>query len=71
VSKPALGPTQPRIQWVLGVVTPGVRRSVREADRLPPYSAEAKNAWSYVSTPVRLRDVARKQEIRLHGVVLN
>jgi hypothetical protein len=33
----------------------------READHSPPSSAEAKNAWSYISTP----------PIRLHGVVLS
>jgi hypothetical protein len=29
----------------------GVKRPGREADRSPPYSAEAKNSWSYTSTP--------------------
>jgi hypothetical protein len=32
----------------------------REAEYLPPSSAEVKNAWSYTSTP-----------LRLHGVVLS
>jgi hypothetical protein len=27
VSRPALGPTQPPVQWVLGVLSPGVKRS--------------------------------------------
>jgi hypothetical protein len=31
-SKPALGPTQPPIQWVLGNLSPGVKRPGREAD---------------------------------------
>jgi hypothetical protein len=26
VSKPALGPTQPPVQWVPGVLSPGVKR---------------------------------------------
>jgi hypothetical protein len=30
---------------------PGVKRSGREADHSPPYSAEVKNAWSYTSIP--------------------
>jgi hypothetical protein len=52
-SGPALGPTQPPIRYVPGVV----KRPYREADHLPS-SAEVKNAWSYTSTP----------PIRLHGV---
>jgi hypothetical protein len=30
-SRPSLGPTQPRIQWVAGDVTPGANRPGREA----------------------------------------
>jgi hypothetical protein len=26
VSRPALGPTQPPVQWVLGVLSPGLKR---------------------------------------------
>jgi hypothetical protein len=37
-SKPALGPTQPPIKWVLGE-----KRQGREADYTPPSSAEVKN----------------------------
>jgi hypothetical protein len=32
VSRPALGPTQPPIQWVPGVLSPGVRRPGRETN---------------------------------------
>jgi hypothetical protein len=60
VSRTALGPTQPPIQWVPGALFLGVKRPVREADHSPPPSAEVKNAWSYTSTP----------PVRLHGVVL-
>jgi hypothetical protein len=45
-SRPALGHTQPPIQWVRGVKRPG-----READHSPSSSAELENAWSYTSTP--------------------
>jgi hypothetical protein len=45
------GPTQPPIQWVPGALSLGVKRPGHEADHLPPSSAEAKNAWSYTSTP--------------------
>jgi hypothetical protein len=34
------------IQWV-----PGVKRPGREADHLPPTSAEVKQTWVYTSTP--------------------
>jgi len=41
-SRPALGPTQPPIQWV-----PGVKRPGREDEHSPPSSSEVRNAWSY------------------------
>jgi hypothetical protein len=59
-SRPALGPTQPPIQWVPGSF-PGVKRPRREADHSSPSSAEVKNAWTYTSTP----------PIRLHCMVLS
>jgi hypothetical protein len=37
LSRPALGSTQPPIQWV-----PGVKRPGREADHSPPTGAEVK-----------------------------
>jgi hypothetical protein len=55
-SRPALGPTQPPIQWV-----PGSLSLRREADHSPPSSAEVKTAWNYTSTP----------PIRLQGVMLS
>jgi len=50
-SRPNLGPTRPTIQWVPGVLFPGVKRPGREADFSPQSSAEIKNAGSYTSTP--------------------
>jgi hypothetical protein len=44
-SGPALGPTQPPIQWVPGALSPG-----READHSPPSSAEVKRIWIHTST---------------------
>jgi hypothetical protein len=41
--RPVLGPTQPPVQWVLGAVSPGVKRPLREADHSPRSSAEVKN----------------------------
>jgi len=49
--RPALGPTQPPIQWVPGVLSPGVKRPERETDHSLPPSADVKNAWSYTYTP--------------------
>jgi hypothetical protein len=51
VSRTALGPTQPSIQWVTGALSLGIKRPGREADHSPPSSAKDKNAWSYFSTP--------------------
>jgi hypothetical protein len=49
-----------RVQWVPGILSPGVKRPGREVDHSPPTSAEVKKMWIYTSVPVRL-----------HGVVLN
>jgi hypothetical protein len=44
VSRPALRPTQPPVQWIPGVLSPGVKaRPGRDADHLPPSSAEVVN----------------------------
>jgi hypothetical protein len=43
VSRPALGPTQPPVQWVPGVLSPGRARPGRDADHSPPSSAEVNN----------------------------
>jgi hypothetical protein len=45
-SKPALGPTQPHIQWVTGGKLPG-----HEANQSHPTSAEVKKMWVYTFTP--------------------
>jgi hypothetical protein len=45
-SRPALGPTQRPIQWVLRVKRPGL-----EADHSLPTSSEVKIMWIYTSTP--------------------
>jgi hypothetical protein len=49
-SRPALGPTQPRIQWASGTLSPEVKRPGREADHSPPTNAEVKKMWIYTST---------------------
>jgi hypothetical protein len=50
-SRPALGSTQPLIQWVPGALSSGVKRPGREADHSSPTSSEVKNTWIYTSTP--------------------
>jgi hypothetical protein len=44
VSRPALGPTQPPVQWVPGVLSLGVKAQPgHDADHSPPSSAEVEN----------------------------
>jgi hypothetical protein len=43
--------TQPPIQWLPGVPSPGVKRQGSEVDNSPPASAEVKKIWIYTSTP--------------------
>jgi hypothetical protein len=50
-SRPVLGPTQPPIQWVQWALSLEVKRPGREADHLPPTSAEVQKTWIYTSTP--------------------
>jgi hypothetical protein len=50
-SRPALGPTQPLIQWVPGALSPGVKGSRREAEQSLPASTEVKKMWIYTCTP--------------------
>jgi hypothetical protein len=60
-SRPALGCTQPPIQWVSGALSLGGKAAGVWSWLSPPYSAKLKDAWSYTSTP----------PIRLHSVVLS
>jgi len=58
MSKEALGPTQPPILWLPWALSLQVKQPGREADHSPPSSAEAENAWNYISTsPTRLQGV--------------
>jgi hypothetical protein len=51
LSRQALGPIQPPMQWVPGALSPGVKWPGPEADYSPPTSAEVKKTWIYTSTP--------------------
>jgi hypothetical protein len=53
VSRPALGPTQPPVQWVPGVLSPGIKaRPGRDADHSPPSSVDVENEYElYVLSP--------------------
>jgi hypothetical protein len=61
VSRTALEPIQPPIQWIPGALSLGVKRPGREAEHSPPSSVEVNNTWSYTFTP----------PIRRHGVLLS
>jgi hypothetical protein len=50
-SIPAVGSTQPHIQWVPGALSPGVKRPEHETDHSPKASTEVKKMWKYTSTP--------------------
>jgi len=52
VSRQALGPTQPPIQWVPGYISLGVKWPMREADHSPASSVEVKECVeSYLHFP--------------------
>jgi hypothetical protein len=48
--RPVFQPTQSPIQWVLRPLLREIKQAGREADRLPSYSTNVKNAWSYTTT---------------------
>jgi hypothetical protein len=42
-SRPTLGPSEPRIRWVLITPSQKIKRQEHKADHSPPSSAEVKN----------------------------
>jgi len=61
VSRPALGPTEPPIQWVPEALFLELKQQGREIDHSRPSSAEVKECMELTSTP----------PIRLQGVVFS
>jgi hypothetical protein len=57
--KHALGPNHPRIRWVPGPISQGIKGLLLKADNSPPSSAEVKNGGStrIPPHPTRLRGV--------------
>jgi hypothetical protein len=72
VSRPALGPTQPPIQWILRALSLGIKQPACEADHSPLSCAEVKTAWTYtfILPYLLVTWCLIKQEICLYGVVL-
>jgi hypothetical protein len=50
-SRPALGPTQPPIQWEPKSISLGIKRSGHETDFLPPSNVEVKNGGAVPPLP--------------------
>lgn len=54
-TRQVLEPAHPLTQWVPERLSTEVSRPGREAEHLPPFSAEGENAWIYTSsTPLVL-----------------
>jgi hypothetical protein len=72
-SRPSPRLTQPRIHWVTGALSPGVKQPGSEADHSPASRAEVKNAWSCTSAlpQVFMALCLIKQGIRVQGAVLS
>jgi hypothetical protein len=51
VSRLALEPTQPPVQWMLGALSLGVKKSGLEGDHTPPSSSEVKNGGPIPPVP--------------------
>jgi hypothetical protein len=49
--RPALGPIQPPIHWVLGTVSLGSKQQGDEADHSPPSSVQLKNGGTILPLP--------------------
>jgi hypothetical protein len=69
-SRPILGPTKPTIQWIAGVLFPGVKRSGRETDHSSPTNADVKITWLFISTsPYVFMVVKHRDKFTLHSLL--
>jgi hypothetical protein len=50
-SRPAVGSNQSPVQWLLGVLSPGVKWPGREPNHSPPTTAEVKKMWIDTRSP--------------------
>jgi hypothetical protein len=55
--RPALGPTQPPIQQVLGALSSGVKQQGHEADHFFPFNAKVKKCGVYLHILKCLRGI--------------
>jgi hypothetical protein len=56
----AVKPTQPTIQWIQVVVSPGVKWPGCEVDHPPPSSTKAKIVEMYLCSPIYLHGIVFK-----------
>jgi hypothetical protein len=56
-SRPALGPTQPPIQWEPGALSPTAKQLGRKPDHTSPSCAEVKNDEAIPPRPIYLHSV--------------
>jgi hypothetical protein len=68
LSRPALGPTHPPVQWVLGLSW-GKERPARDADPSRPSSAVVKKELSYTSTPLMGRTACTEPQCLYKGAL--
>jgi len=68
LSRPALGPTQPPVQWVPGLYR-SKERPGRDADHSPPSSTVFKKEYSYTSTPPMGRTTCTEPQCLYKGAL--
>jgi len=69
----ALGPTQPHVHCVMGILSVGVKQPGHEVNCSPPSSAMVKNTWNCTSIPLYVFKAwyTVKYWIHLHSIILS